>query len=146
MLSFGIQKRQRTFHSSSSSSGGNTRTNAEISIVEERSKPPKHLLPFSWSASTASAPSSQIVMSIQRSACSVHMQKLRRLTIFCFDGMPTASRTCSRRYFRVTETSRQGLAFSQTVSSVHWSHLVQPSTGCVLPSCRHSSHASSWHT
>src|SRR5688572_27201300 len=119
MFASGIQKRQRTRHNGSSSIGGKTNTNALTSVVLERSKPPKHRRFARCSTSTAWDPSSQIERSIHRSAPSVHVQKFRRRTMFCFEGIPVASLTCSRRYLRVTETSRQGLVLIQTASSVH---------------------------
>jgi hypothetical protein len=64
-----------------------------------------------------------------------------------WDGMSSASRTCSRRYCQGRLIPRLGLLLRQCGPSVFQSsHRGQSSDGCHLPAEKHLSQASRWQT
>src|SRR4030095_8343020 len=73
-------------------------------------------------------------MSSQRLCDSSHSQKLRRRTSDSFAGIPTASRTCSRRYSSDGVIGSDGFVFTHFASFFQLSHRAQPSTGATT--CR----------
>src|SRR4029450_13110437 len=83
-------------------------------------------------------------MSSHRECDSSHSQKFSLRTSDSFPGMPTASRTCSRRYSSVGVIGRLGFVLIQTDSSFQLSQRAQPSTGATWPVARHAAQASSW--
>src|ERR1043166_1531263 len=81
-------------------------------------------------------------MGIHLFAASTQMQKLSRLTMFSWLGIPSASVTCLRRYLGWIVMPRLGFAFGQTRSSVNLSQFSHSGLGWVLPSALHLGHIS----